>query len=543
VNPSAPPTARRSIFDLLLDVSERERADHLAVACGDDRASARTLVERARVTGDRLRSAGVEPGDRVAVVLPNGVGYAVAAFAVSAIGAVAVPLDPAAPAPELEWAFEQARPAAALTNDDHHTLAQVLIEHRAVVAFSRDADGAFRETPGFAQGRPAREREPTPRRRTGAVFFTSGVTGRPKGVALSERALVAGVVQLQELQQSFFRGSMPERVKRLTTTALRFRTRLLRAARRQVWMTPISFHSIAGHTFLFGGVLSGHTVVTTETFHPRTTIHAIAEDSANVLAITPGMAELLTRSAGKEQAESRRVPSLLVVGIGGGPVSAELAERVRRRFRCAVALGYGATEMGGGTLVTRLFDSQRDQLETVGRPFPGATVRVVDPSGRAVDVGAVGELVFRGPTLMDGYDDGSPLRLDNDGWFHTGDLATMDERGLVRIVGRKSEVIVRGGTNVYPQEIVEALEQHDSVVQAAVVGVAEPRAGERVWAFVIGGPDLSRDALRAHCRAKLAPRKIPDHFRIVDDLPTTRDGKVWTSELARIAGAEQLERQ
>jgi len=357
------------------------------------------------------------------------------------------------------------------------------------------------------------------------VFFTSGTTGEPKPVVLTHHQLVRPVIGLQRLHAAFFSGSAPGAVRRLATVTRRHGRRLLGAAGRQTWLTTSPFRSMAGHQVLLGSLLLGHSLVTSRSFHPRRTLELVDEHGVNVLAVTPAVLELLLRVP----TSPFDLGSLLVIGVGGGPAAPDLVERARERFDCAVTIGYGSTELGGGVLATRLEDSLLAQAQTVGRPFPGAQVRIVDEHGDEVAAGTTGELVCR-PGEATGEEP----------WLHTGDLGTRDADGNIRILGRKDDLVIRGGQNVHPLEVERVVEQLPGVTRCAVVGVPR-RAEQQLWAFVTAthGQALDRDEIRGHCRAHLPPGKQPDHVRIVEDLPVTEQGEVRRRTLREQAVAEQ----
>ncbi|MDN5749660.1 MAG: acyl--CoA ligase [Pseudonocardia sp.] len=481
------------------------------LAADGERATLRELVDRADALAARLRGAGVHPGQHVGVLLPNGVRYAEAFLAVVRLGAVVVPLDPQLPDREFD-AVARAVPLAA-------TLAERPRPLPGAVAGTVDAGGW--RLPGTPErGAPARPR----RDETAAVFLTSGTTGEPKPVPLTHHQLVRPLVALQRLHAAFFAGSPLQTAARVATVGRRHGTRLLRAAGRQTWCTATPFRGMAGHQVFAGSLLLGHNLVTARAFHPRRTLELADAHRVNVLACTPAMVELLLRVGDVARYD---LSSLLVIGVGGGPAAPDLVERAQRRFGCAVTVGYGSTELGGGVLATRLEDSPHTQTRTVGRPFPGAEVRVVDADGADVPAGRAGELLCR--------------TRDDGPWLATGDLARRDTCGNVEILGRADDLVVRGGQNVHPLEVERAVEELSGVRRCAVVGVGSP-AEQQLWAFVVpeDGHELGPDAVRRHCRTALAPARQPDRVRIVPALPVTEHGEVRRNVLRAQAGEENV---
>jgi acyl-CoA synthetase (AMP-forming)/AMP-acid ligase II len=219
---------------------------------------------------------------------------------------------------------------------------------------------------------------------------------------------------------------------------------------------------------------------------------------------------------------------------------------MRERLGCAVAIGFGTTELGGGVLATSMEDPDDLQTETVGRLMEGVEIRIVDDQRRELPVGCVGELAVRVDSVMKGYyktPEATAKVLDQDGWYYTGDLASVDARGYVRIVGRKNDVINRGGKKIFPKEVEDCLIAHASVRLAAAIGVPGRLGGERVWAYVVpeDGVDLDAIGLAEHCRSRIASHKVPEVVRVVPELPTSDSGKVQKYKL-RQAAVEELSR-
>ena len=210
----------------------------------------------------------------------------------------------------------------------------------------------------------------------------------------------------------------------------------------------------------------------------------------------------------------------------------------RTRLGVPFCIVFGTTECSPLLTQTRLDDTDADRAETLGQPLPQTEVQVADPAtGQPVPVGQVGELCARGYLVMNGYHrapDATAAAIDADGWYHTGDLASMDDRGYLRIEGRVKDMIIRGGENIYPREIEDVLYTHPGVAEVAVVGVADEKWGEVVAAFVrpvSGAAAPTPDELRAHCRERLAPYKTPLHWVFVESFPLTASGKIQKFKL------------
>ena len=229
---------------------------------------------------------------------------------------------------------------------------------------------------------------------------------------------------------------------------------------------------------------------------------------------------------------TRDLSALRVVISGAATVPVELVRRIEETLGVDLLIMYGTTECCPGVSAVRLDDSVTDKSETIGRPLPQTEVKVADvATGETAACGAVGELCVRGYCVMTGYfdmPDQTAAAIDADGWYHTGDLASMDDRGFLRIAGRLKEMIIRGGENIYPREIEELLFEHPKVADVAVVGVPDAKWGEQVAAFVRSAPGElpTPEELSAYCRTNLAPHKTPHYWEFVDEFPLTASGKV-----------------
>jgi acyl-CoA synthetase (AMP-forming)/AMP-acid ligase II len=308
----------------------------------------------------------------------------------------------------------------------------------------------------------------------------------------------------------------------------RYRTRLLRAAGRpQTFLSTVGWHSITGLEVMLQGLLMGDRLVVMPRFHPQDAMRLIETESVTVMVAVPMVYQILL---GMESFNEYDTSSLLICGTGAAPCPPDLAREIQRRFGCAVHIGFGATETAGGIAATSLEDSDQLQADTVGRPMPGMEIKVVDSSHRQVKPSQVGELACRSSSLMLGYY-GDPERtaevIDDQGWYYTGDLAVIDERGYVRIVGRKKDVIIRGGQNIYPAEIERHLASHRDIREAAVVGVPATVGGETVWAFILleEGATLTHTRVLDHCRSTLETYKIPSQIRFLEEFPRSETGK------------------
>jgi acyl-CoA synthetase (AMP-forming)/AMP-acid ligase II len=329
--------------------------------------------------------------------------------------------------------------------------------------------------------------------------------------------------------QDVFRRPLWSRLLLLARLSRRYGSRFVRYGLKQTTLlAPAPLHALLGYSSLIYGLLYGMRVVIADRFNPARVLELIETNRVVAIIVAPTMLHALLNSPDFAR---RDHTSLCHVIVSSAPCPPELARRARAGLGCPVYIAFGATEVGGATLFTKSSDADPLQTETVGKPLAGMQARVVDDARRSLPAGQVGELALRLQSAMLGYYKAADLTaqaLDAEGWYYTGDLATMDSDGYVRIVGRKKDMIIRGGQNVFPAEIESHLLSKPGVANVAVVGVPDPLAGERAWAFVVPQPGatLTPAAIWDYCRKDLAAYKVPDQVRIVESLPVTSTGKV-----------------
>jgi malonyl-CoA/methylmalonyl-CoA synthetase len=469
-----------------------ERGDAQALEVDGAAASHGELDDRgARVAGF-LRERGVAKGDRVLVCAPTSLELVVAYLGTLRAGATAIPCDAALTADELAHLLADARPAAAFVAPE----AREQLDRAGSVATVVAIDGPGDGVPALADALEARPIAPEADPGPAMLAYTSGTTGRPKGVPLTHANVLASI-----------RGAM---------LAWRWT-----ADDVLVHALPLSHqHGLSGVNIT---LLAGSRAVVARRFEPVALCEAIAS-RATVLFAVPAMYERLDAWEGIAEAD---FSSLRLAVSGSAPLSPALAERIAARLGQVPLERYGSTE--AGLDVSNLYDGPR-RPGRVGWPLPGIELRLSDDD----------EILLRGPQVFDGYwerPDATAEALSDDGWFRTGDLGRLDERdGSLEITGRSKELIISGGLNVYPREVEIVLEEHAAVERVAVAGVPSERWGEEVVAFVVAGGDLDADALIARCRERLSAYKCPKRVVVLDELPVNRMGKVRRDALATMAG-------
>ncbi len=430
------------------------------------------LDRRAAALADRLAGRGVKAGDRIALTIGNHWAFTVALLAGWKLGATVAPLEPLLKEGERAAILTDLAPAALVAETD-----------AAEVGRSRaDRLGERRRIPHSGAA--------------GAlVLYTSGSTGRPKGALLSHAAL--------ELAIESWAGP----VMALSPADVVLAT------------LPLA-HSFGLNGALLAPLLVGATVALVERFAPDRVLAAIGRHQVTVF---PGVATMFRRLLDAPELAAADLGSVRIAVSGAAPCPWELAARWRDRTGIRIVRGYGMTELFRP--ISYQAANPHESPDAIGWPVPGVEIRIVED-----------ELWIKSPSAMDAYinapDETREVLLD--GWFRTGDLAAVDADGLVTIVGRKRERILRGGYSVFPPEVEAVLLAHPAVAEAAVLAMPHPELGEDVAAFVAlrQGSAATVDELIAHCRDRLAAFKYPRRLVVLDALPKSPTGKVLKAKLS-----------
>lgn len=489
--------------------------DQLAMIGGSPDPAARKRWTYAGLLADAEQAARAlttyfTPGERVAVWAPNIPEWVILEFAAGLAGLVLVTVNPALRPAELAYVLNQSGAAGIfLVPEFRSPMAQYLKEVRPDVPSVREAF-FFTDWDDFLASAPAGAALPDVRPDDIAqIQYTSGTTGFPKGAELHHRGL---------------------------TNNARFYARRIGLTVGEVLVNPMPlFHTAGCAMGVLGAVQTLAVHVPVLAFDPALVLELCELEEASVLAGVPTMLIALLEHPDLGQ---RDLSSLRVAVSGGSPVPADLVRRVEDRLNVTFSIVFGTTECSPLITEVRLDADPRDRAETLGTPLPQTEVKITDPeTGAVVPAGQVGELCARGYLVMRGYHDAAQATaeaIDADGWYHTGDLASLDPRGYLRIEGRMKDMIIRGGENIYPREIEDVLFAHPAIAEASVVGVPDPKWGEVVAAFIRLSPGQqapSADELRAYCRESLAGYKTPQHWEFVDAFPLTPSGKIQKFKL------------
>lgn len=480
---------------------------HLALIDDTRRMTYGALAEAVTHAAERLRAHGVRGGDRVMLVNENGIALVVMLLAAASLDAWPLLCNARLSATELDAIRTHAKPRVAIYTSEASPDAHAHAErhHATHDAWPALGLGALSvgEIDRLATVEPV---ETDAALQCGALIYTTGTTGEPKGVRLSHRNLL-------------FVAAVSSRLRRVGPDDVAYA------------VLPIS-HVYGLTSVCLGTLYAGGTLRLAARFTPEAALAALAHDGLTILQGVPAMhARLMAHVAQTDTPLA--APRLRFVYSGGSPLDAALKDRVEAFYGLPVHNGYGLTE-SSPTVAQTLLDAPRADC-AVGPAIPGVAVRIVDGDGRDVPDGDVGELWVRGPNIMLGYYRAPALSaaaVTPEGWLRTGDLARREADGALFIAGRAKELIIHSGFNVYPVEVEQALASHPDVLQAAVIGRTE-LGNEVVVAFVEVRPGRTLDikALHAWAAQRLAPYKRPAEIRVVDALPAASTGKVLKHKL------------
>ncbi|HEY0941163.1 MAG TPA: AMP-binding protein [Steroidobacter sp.] len=457
------------------------------------------LLERATAFCRQLRASGLQAGDRVALVLPNGADFIAACYGTWMAGGVSVWLNATAKARDFAaWlgncdaAFIVAEPSNAELTTALSALTRAPLSLQ--IGMAGLAAGGVQHAHAIVADDPA------------VIMYTSGTTGRPKGVVLSHRNLAANTTAIVEYLRLTSEDSI--------VTVLPF---------------YYSYGSSVLHTHLWVG---GCLILEKNFLYPHAVIESLARERATGFAGVPSTYALLLS---RVNLSTYDLSGIRYLTQAGGAMSPALTQKLRETMpKASLFVMYGQTE--ATARLTYLPPERLEQkLGSVGIPVPGVRIEIRAEDGAALPAGAVGEVWVNGPNVMLGYwrNEAATAEIKRDGWLKTGDMGRLDDEGFLYLVGRRSDMIKSGAHRIYPQDIEEAIAELPQVQEAAVVGVDDEVLGQAIRAFVVpaGNEPLTPMQVQAHCRARLANYKVPKSVEIVTSLPRTASGKVRRAEL------------
>ncbi|SFO54465.1 long-chain acyl-CoA synthetase [Pseudonocardia ammonioxydans] len=478
----------------------RSLPEHPAIKLDDYVVDYADLHTRAAAVAGDLRSRGVDPGDRVGLVLPNVPAYPIVFYGALLAGAIVVPLNPLLKRAELEYFLNDSGMQIVYAWDGGSDEVSQAADSAGVTEIEVPATG-----PTELSGIPITEPVNRAANDTAVILYTSGTTGRPKGAELTHHNLSSNA----------------------STTA----ETLIEITADDVIMGCLPLFHVFGLTCgLNAAVRAGSTLTLLPRFDPAKALHVVARDKVTVFEGVPTMYAAILHSPAATGAD---MSSLRTCITGGSAMPVEVLANFESQFGCRVFEGYGLSE----TAPVASFNqpSRPSRPGTIGFPVRGCEMRVVDDEGHDVPEDENGELVIRGENVMKGYWNKPDATAEAfvDGWFRTGDVATKDRDGFFTVVDRKKDLIIRGGYNVYPREVEESLYGHPAVAEAAVIGIKHADLGEEVGAAVALKPNNQADPeeLKAFVKKNLAAYKYPRKVWLVDSLPKGPTGKILRREV------------
>lgn len=491
------------------------RPDKVAIICNETRLTYSELNIQANRLANWLLGRGLKKGDRGVMLLPNSAEFAVVYFALMKIGVIAVILDFRLSPAEMAPILQETEAKLLITHTKQKTFAERMLREqdqlRTVVIVGEETrhlgerDGLFPYEDIVPKGDAAEPKVPISEADEALYLYTSGTTGKPKGVVLTYDHL------------TYFPESM-KAMQKLSDQDV------------QGLVLPMSH--ISGPIVLNLLVDVGHTLVIIDEIRPKKILEEIQRNRINYFHAVPPIFQMILNLPSRERYD---LSSLTSIAMMGTVVPEELMQEwVKEYPHCIARQGYGATETSPLLTLTHDDDAPR-KMASAGRPCPRVEIKIVDKDGKELPIGQVGEVIARGPQIMKGYFKNPKATAEKikDGWYYTGDLGRLDEDGYIYILGRADDMIITGGLNVYPSELENVLIAHEKVAEAAVVGIPDPERGQALKAVVVPkvGEEISKRELMRFCRERLASFKLPKVIEFRDSLPRSRTGKVAKREL------------
>ena len=456
------------------------------------------FYEKAERIAAYLQSREYEKNDIIALYSLNSDLFLVCYFGIQLGGYTVMPINTKLAAPEVEYIFQHSE-AKALIYDKRleELIRQTTHDFREKLSLGSDGDINRIIEQEMSEAAPVSFHPDD----TAVVMYTSGTTGKPKGVMLTHQNIISTAEIWSESME-------------------------ITKEDRMLISTPL-FHCAASHVFAVPVTYKGGTVIVEEAFSPTGTVELIKKTQPTIFFGVPAMYTILLNLPNRNEIN---IPSLRLFCYGAAPMPYEMVKKLKETFpNVKVQNLYGQTENtpAASTLKDHL---ALEKIGSVGRALPQTELRVVDEFGESLPVGQVGEIVMKGPQVMKGYlkNEEETRRAIRNGWLYTGDLGRMDDDGLLYIVDRKKDMIIRGGENVYPVEVEEVLYQIPELLEAAVVGVPDEILGEvpKAYAVIKDGESITEEEILSYCRSQLAKYKLPVEVEFLPELPRNASGKV-----------------
>jgi len=520
--------------------------DQIAQIHGDDRMTFGEFGLQVEKIASGLHKLGIKPGEKVALLLPGGNLFPVVMYAVFQMGGVLVAVNPTLKPNEIKYILDNSDTVAVIVSEKIHDIKPLnalrgiikdlpQVRHVIVDGVASDSEvglqtliEAHYDDIAFHKSNPGN---------LAALIYTSGTTGFPKGAMHTHHTLLYPLmdnpikmpspVQIGKIFWRYGPGYFVQLIKAYSNPL-------------KVLMSNPPF-TAGGIIGLINYFLMGRIAVHIGKFTPTQVMKTVEKERVNIIGLAPAMAKMLVSNSKLTEFD---LSSLIFVALGTSPVPPSLVDEIFEKIGRPILITYGTTELIGTPTLTNPFsDSKQALRETVGKVGVDWEVKVVDENRQPVPVGEIGELVIRGgPRMLGYYKDEELTRqaFDDEGWYYSGDLATIDSQGYVRITGRLKDMIIRAGQNIYPAELENLIMSHSKVHQVSIVGVPDAIAGERVVAFVIpeDGVEISAVEFLNYCREHLAPYKVPSQVIFLKEYPLNATGKVLKHVLREMVLAD-----
>lgn len=442
---------------------------------------------------------GLKSGERVAIALPNCPEFICVYMGIVRAGGVAVPLNMLQAPQELLYIMSDSESKYIITNPAIGVqIGKVPNISLDLIVLSDDCLREIAAAPPAVFNKPDSEDICT-------FLYTSGTTGRPKAAMLTHNNFLSNVKSIDEA------AGLDNNENFLTVLPM--------------------FHSFGWTVCVLFPLSIGCVITILDGLKPKEILHLLSEEGITLFCGVPSMFSVLLRTRQKVM-----FPKLKFAISGGDSISREVMEAFEENFNFPIYEGYGLSEAAPTVCINPLYGVRK--IKSIGLPLPGVEVKITDENERELPPGEVGEILVRGSNVMKGYykHEEENLRVLKNGWLHTGDLAYKDNDGYIFIVGRKKDLIITSGFNVYPREVEEAIEEHPKVVEAAVIGISHPSRGEIGRAYIVLQEDqvLDKKELFSFLKDRLTNYKIPEEFIFAEDLPRGPSGKILKRKLTEI---------
>lgn len=487
----------------LLTTSAAKFPERIAIRLDDVAVPYAALEAGSQRVAGMLKAMGIEPGDRVGIMLPNTPHFPLAYYGALRLGAIVVPMNPLLSKREVAFYLENSGAKLLLAWHGFAESAQGGAEQvdGAEVLLIEPEDIAKR----IGGAEPLEEVCHKEGDDTAVVLYTSGTTGRPKGAELTHHSIGSNV-----------QACLP----------------LYEPTENDVLFGGLPFFHVFGQTCTLNvAVAAGAEVTLLPRFGPSAALEIVQRDKVTVFMGVPTMHGAILNHPRRDDFDTS---SLRLFVSGGSALPVEVLRGIEEAFDCPILEGYGLSETSPVASFSRI--ELPKKAGSIGVAIDGVQLRLVDDEGNEVPTGEVGELQVKGPNVMKGYwknPEATKAAISEDGWFSTGDMARKDEDDFYFIVDRKKDLIIRGGYNVYPREIEEVLYEHPAVAEAAVIGVEHEKLGEEIAACVAlkEGQSVTPEELQEYVKGQVAAYKYPRHVWIVDALPKGPTGKILKREI------------